>query len=351
MFIDRNLLNQLNKDIFGGGIYQTKKLVPDYVRVIMPDPSLPKIKRYNISSNNPLGYLMTGNIQPMNQPPMQSQIQESMPPQEIIEQPQQDLYSQKENQDEPQELQEEIVQEEAVVPPPQVEEPAEETKKYVINDLGENNVLLPPGYSTDDENEYKLINLLNESRNNFELAVEEDNIKVYKKKDDSGIQLLKVYGSIPYPISRIKPVLMDTPGMDKWDKTFKKHEVIQKYPEENGMEREIVYLYLKMPVFMTDREVVQETKTYSQYNGNPSNFLRIMKSTTNSKYPVQEKPIRAEVLLGGIYLKEISPQETSIIVINNLDLKMTTGKDLADKKAPESAKDYVLNLTKYIGKN
>ena len=316
----------------------------------MPDPSLPKIKRYNICSNNPLGYLMTANIQPANQPPMQSQIQESMPPQEIVEQPQQDLYSQKENQDEPQEQQEEIVQEE-VIPPPQVTEPEEETKKYVINDLGENNVLLPPGYSTDDENEYKLINLLNESRNNFELAVEEDNIKVYKKKDDSGVQLLKLYGSIPYPISRIKPVLMDTPGMDKWDKTFKKHEVIQKYPEENGMEREIVYQYLKMPVFMTDREVVQENKTFSEYNGNPSNFLRIMKSTTNSKYPVQEKPIRAEVILGGIYLKEVSPQETSIIMINNIDLKMTTGKDLADKKAPESAKDFILNLIKYIGKN
>ena len=350
MFIDRNLLNQLNKDIFGGGIYQTKKLVPDYERVIMPDPSLPKIKRYNISSNNPLGYLMTGNIQPVNQPPMQSQIQESIPVQEIVEQPQQDLYSQKENQDEveQEEQKEEIVQEE-VVPPPQVQE--EGTKKYVINDLGENNVLLPPGYSTDDENEYKLINLLNESRNNYELAVEEDNIKVYKKKDDSGVQLLKVYGSIPYPISRIKPVLMDTPGMDKWDKVYKKHEVIQKYPVENGMEREIVYQYLKMPVFMTDREVVQEAKTWSEYNGNPSNFLKLMKSTTNSKYPVQEKPIRAEVILGGIYLKEISPQETSIIMINNLDLKMTTGKDLADKKAPESAKDFVLNLTKYIGKN
>jgi hypothetical protein len=85
MFIDRNLLNQLNKDIFGGGLYQTKKLVPDYEKVIMPDPSLPKIKRYNISSNNPLGYLMTTNIQPVNQPPMQSQIQESISAQEIVE--------------------------------------------------------------------------------------------------------------------------------------------------------------------------------------------------------------------------------------------------------------------------
>ena len=44
MFIERNTLNQLNKDIFGGGINQTKKLTPDFGRMVMPDPSLPKIK-------------------------------------------------------------------------------------------------------------------------------------------------------------------------------------------------------------------------------------------------------------------------------------------------------------------
>jgi len=48
--------------------------------------------------------------------------------------------------------------------------------------------------------------------------------------------------------------------MDKWDKTFKNHEVIQKYPIENGVERKIDYLYIKMPVFMTDIELVQEKK-------------------------------------------------------------------------------------------
>ena len=53
---------------------------------------------------------------------------------------------------------------------------------------------------------------------------------------------------MPFPISKMKNVLKDTEGMDNWDKTFKKHEVIQKYPIENGMEKEIDYLYIKMPV-------------------------------------------------------------------------------------------------------
>jgi len=152
-------------------------------------------------------------------------------------------------------------------------------------------------------------------------------------------------------LSKIRPILLDTPGMDNWDKTFKKHEVIQKYPIEDGMEKEIDYLFIKMPIFMSDREIVQENKILSEYNGNPKNMLVYQRSTTHDKYPVKEKPVRAEILIGGMYLNEVSDQETLIIVINNFDLKITTGKDFVDKAAPMAAKEFIPNLIKYIKKN
>ena len=165
------------------------------------------------------------------------------------------------------------------------------------------------------------------------------------------MQLLKIYGSVPFPLSKIRPVLLDTPGMDKWDKTFKKHEIIQKFPIENGMEREIDYLFIKMPIFMSDREIVQESKIWSEYNGNPKNMLIFQRSITHEKYPIKEKPIRAEIIIGGMYLKEVSEQETLIYLINNFDLKITTGKDFVDKAAPQAALNYFPNLTKYLEKN
>ena len=139
--------------------------------------------------------------------------------------------------------------------------------------------------------------------------------------------------------------------MDKWDKTFSKHILIQEYPEENGMKKEITYLYIKMPAFITDRDIVQESKTWSNYNDNPQNFCKVFRSTTNSKYPVKEKPIRAEMIIGGMYLKEVNPNQTLIYMINNFDLKMTTGKSIAESMAADKAKDYVKNLIKYIQKN
>ena len=110
--------------------------------------------------------------------------------------------------------------------------------------------------------------------------------------------------------------------MDKWDKTFSKHELIQEMPEENGMIKKITYLYIKMPAFITDRDLVQESKTWSNYNGNPQNYLSINRSTTNSKYPVKEKPIRAEMIIGGMYLKEINPSQTLIYLVNNFNYEL-----------------------------
>ena len=178
MFIYRNRLNQLNKDLFGGGIYQEKKLVPDYERVIMPDPSLPKIKRFKISSNNPLGYIMNP-----NQPKImksQTQKQNIPPPQNF--QPEPEEYSQKLSEglnQEVEEINDNIIQEQ-ISEKQQIQEELQE-KKYKITDLGENNVLLPPGYSTDDEGEYKLINLINEPKENYKFATDSEYSKVYKR--------------------------------------------------------------------------------------------------------------------------------------------------------------------------
>ena len=240
------------------------------------------------------------------------------------------------------------------------------TKKFVITDLGENNVELPPNYSTDIEGEYKLINLINEPKEKYKLAAECKYAKIYKrevsiknqliiiynyifiKQGENDIQLLKSYGKLPFPISKIRPVLNDTVGMDKWETTYKKHEIIEKFPTENGIDKEIQYLYIKMPMFMTDRDLVKENLTWNEYNGNPKTMLIYSKSTTNAKYPPKEKPIRADMIISGMYLKEISDKETLIYMINNFDLKITTGKSVVDKAAPEKATNFFPNLIKYI---
>ena len=101
-----------------------------------------------------------------------------------------------------------------------------------------------------------------------------------------------------------------------------------------------------MPIFMTDRDLVQEKRTWENYNNNPSNYMSIYSSTTHQKYPPKEKPIKADMIICGIYLKEFSPNKIAIYLIINFDLKVTTGKDIVEGAVPDRSKDFVPNLLK-----
>ena len=59
-----------------------------------------------------------------------------------------------------------------------VEEPS---KKYKIKNFGKNLLNLPENYSTDDEDEYNFISIINEPNDSYELAIDSKNVKVYSK--------------------------------------------------------------------------------------------------------------------------------------------------------------------------
>ena len=75
------------------------------------------------------------------------------------------------------------------VPVAQMVEEEPVVKKYALTDYGENNVLLPPGYSTDDELEFKLLNIINEPISKYTLAKESSKygIKVYERSVSKNI--------------------------------------------------------------------------------------------------------------------------------------------------------------------
>ena len=162
--------------------------------------------------------------------------------------------------------------------------------------------------------------------------------------------MLKTLGTIPYPISLIRSIVTDSANSTQWDTTFCKREILQSFPTENGVSKAIWHNTIKFPVFMTDRDVVIEEKIWSQHNNDPKAILMFTKSTTNSQCPPKDKPIRADILIAGIYFYEMSPQQTLIARINNADLKLTTGKDVVNSQIPDNEKDYVENLTKQCKK-
>ena len=143
---------------------------------------------------------------------------------------------------------------------------------------------------------------------------------------------------------------MDTEGMDNWDETFSKHKTIEEFPEVDGINKKIIYLYIKFPLMMDDRDIVMEQKTWKEYNGNKNCFLSVSKSVEHPKGPVNKKVIRADMILNGMYLIDNGQGETNIFLVNSVDLKVTTGISFARSKAKKSPKEFVENLTKYCKK-
>ena len=144
--------------------------------------------------------------------------------------------------------------------------------------------------------------------------------------------------------------MMDTPGMDKWDKTFDKHEVITELPEENGIIKEIEYLYIKFPLMMDNRDIVQQKKIWKEYNGDKNCYLSIAKSIEYPSIPPKKKIIRGEMLFDAVYLKEDKIGETKMYLINNVDLKITSMIDLVNNTAKKKPKEFIENLTKFCKK-
>ena len=143
---------------------------------------------------------------------------------------------------------------------------------------------------------------------------------------------------------------MDTPGMDKWDKTFDKHEVITELPEENGIIKEIKYLYIKFPLMMDNRDIVQQKKIWKEYNGDKNCYLSIAKSIEYPSIPPKKKIIRGEMLFDAVYLREDKIGETKMYLINNVDLKITSMVDLVNNTAKKKPKEFIENLNKFCKK-
>ena len=143
---------------------------------------------------------------------------------------------------------------------------------------------------------------------------------------------------------------MDTPGMDKWDKTFDKHEVITELPEEDGIKKEIEYLFIKFPLMMDNRDIVQQKKIWKEYNGNKNCYLSIAKSIEYPSIPPKKKIIRGEMLFDAVYLREDKIGEIKMYLINNVDLKITSMVDLVNNTAKKKPKEFIENLTKFCKK-
>ena len=226
-------------------------------------------------------------------------------------------------------------------------------KQHRITSTNTSLIQVPEHYSTDDADEKKLVDLINDpDLSGWKEAISKKGLTVYSKKiEGSSSLLLKTEATIPYPIQTIITAINNINIRRKWDKSFSKIELIETNPtttnDNANYTEETLYLYMKFPLFLPDRDWIQRKKCWINYCGNANTVLFHYKSIEHPQYPPKSKPVRAEMIIGGQYIIQTGTNTCKITMINHADVKIgSTLQGAVNKKAPETPRDFILNLIK-----
>ena len=124
---------------------------------------------------------------------------------------------------------------------------------------------------------------------------------------------------------------------------MKRGKSIEKIKYDDNLEKEYLYLYLKMPLMFDDRDFVEEKKLWINHGQKDKTALFLLKSVERDDYPIKKGIVRGEMIINGNYLEEISKNKTRIVMVCEMDIKMNIGlaNNLMAKEAPKGQREWV----------
>ena len=311
-----------------------------------------------ISSSN-LGMVMPSGINMhlgQNEPPMISQTINE--PHKIIEEINTDIIPNDELQQKEESLNEEInenIQNQEKVP--EETEPEQPKGKYLITEFN-GPVKLPPGYSTDDEDEYKAIQFLNEDLSTWKKQIDKNNIivysKLYKMKNEKGEEvdniMFRADITLDFPASEVNRQLHDFNLRKKWEKSLEKGKLLKEQDLGNGLRVKDYYSYIKMPFIFADRDMIVREKIWENYLGEKDCCLGQCHTIEHPDFPQKEKPVRAEMENRGEYIKPINSNQCKLYYCSKFDMKLSAPVSMMEGKGSEGQEKWVKEFIKHCGK-
>ena len=160
-----------------------------------------------------------------------------------------------------------------------------QTGKYKITEFN-GPINLPANYSTDDEDEFNAIQLINQDISGWKLQKDKDNIKVYSKIykmiNDEGKEIDNVVffndATVNFPAKEVNKQLHDFNLRAKWEKSLQKGKILKQEHLPNNLDVVEYYAFFKMPIIFSDRDAVLRSKTWYDYLGEKDCFLSHLKS-------------------------------------------------------------------------
>ena len=237
-----------------------------------------------------------------------------------------------------------------------VEEEVKPEGKFKITEFN-GPVKVPPNYSTDDEDEFDAIQILNSDKSDWKLQVDKDGMKVYSKlykiTNDEGKEVDNIMfytdATVNFPASEINKQLYTYSLREKWDKSLQKGKLIKEEEVSHNLIVKQFYAYIKMPFIFSDRDIVLKEKLWKDYQGEKDCTLCNLKSIEHPDYPAKEKPVRAEQKNFGRYVKPISDNQCKMYVISKFDMKLSAPISMMEGKGSEGQLKSIKEFLKHCG--
>lgn len=242
-------------------------------------------------------------------------------------------------------------------------------KKYKIISKSTDIILFnEENYSTNDEDEFAAINLLNEDRNegndlDWVLSVTKDNIKIYYKQirlkneenKDFDTLIFYVEAILDIPSYKVNEYINNINFRKEFDSLYNQVKVLSENEDEsNNLKIIELYFYMKMPVFISDRDFVVRKKIWNEYNNKKGCYLIHLKSIENSEYPPKQKPVRGKFINRAAYICPYMDEEREkckLYLASCFDMKMSFGVSMMKSKGSEGQGKWVEELIKNINKH
>ena len=238
-------------------------------------------------------------------------------------------------------------------------------KKYKIIPSENDIIEFIGNYSTDDEDEYNAIKLLNENKNEgneegWVLSVNKDKMKIYYKivklKDEQGKDVDSLFfyadANIDYDSKKTSEYINDFNFRKEFDELYKQGKIInEKNDEENKVKIVDCYLYMKMPFMFTDRDFVIRKKIWNNFNNKKDCFLIHIKSIENSDYPAKDKPVRASFINRAAYICPDGEGHCKLYLGSCFDMKVNVGVSMMKSKGSEGQAQWINKFIENIKKH
>eukprot|EP00916_Digyalum_oweni_P024241 GHVL01040073.1.p1 GENE.GHVL01040073.1~~GHVL01040073.1.p1 ORF type:complete len:174 (+),score=35.99 GHVL01040073.1:401-922(+) len=123
-----------------------------------------------------------------------------------------------------------------------------------------------------------------------------------------------------------------------WDSTFCDFRVLQVAKNENDCE--IIYSMIKAPFPIANRDFVQ----YRRYEYNNNIHMILHRSAYYEGMPINKNIIRADTIISGYIIREVSKSSCSLFILAQTDIKGMIPKAIVNTAAVRSPMQWVTNI-------